>query len=221
MKIDFYIKRSQRRKSITIKIEQYPPRVVVLAPKLMPQSRIESFVQQKSKWITEHFEIVQKRNILLPKLQTGEKIFVAGQYYMLDISQREDACIRNDVINLPIGKEKNYLYAYAKKLLLPYALKRTKEIADSFGLRFNSIKIGNAKTKWGSCDSKGRIIYSTPLAFLPPEIIEYVILHELCHTVEMNHGKKFYSLLARFMPDYVSRVKRLKEYSPLLHFFID
>ena len=85
MKIDFYIKRSQRRKSITIKIEQYPPRVVVLAPKLMPQSRIESFVQQKSKWITEHFEIVQKRNILLPKLQTGEKIFVAGQYYMLDI----------------------------------------------------------------------------------------------------------------------------------------
>lgn len=221
MNIDFYIKRSQRRKSIAIKIEQYPPRVVVIAPKSMPQDRIENFVQQKSKWITEHFETIQKRNTLLPKLQTGERIFIAGQYYVLDVLQRESASVFNDVISLPIGKEKNYLYAYAKKLLLPYALKRTKEIADSFGLRFNTVKIGNAKTKWGSCDSKGQIIYSTPLAFLPPEIIEYVILHELCHTIEMNHGKRFYSLLAHFMPDYASRANRLKEYSPLSHFFND
>jgi predicted metal-dependent hydrolase len=69
------------------------------------------------------------------------------------------------------------------------------ELADSCGFTYKTVKIRKSKTRWGSCSSKGTISLSYYLMLLPQHLIEYVLLHELCHTVQMNHSPAFWALL--------------------------
>jgi predicted metal-dependent hydrolase len=78
---------------------------------------------------------------------------------------------------------------------LPAELRR---LAETHGFRYNRLAIRKSRTRWGSCSSKKNINLSLFLMILPPHLIEYVLLHELCHTVEMNHGPRFWELLNRY-----------------------
>jgi predicted metal-dependent hydrolase len=86
----------------------------------------------------------------------------------------------------------SYFLRKEAKRLLP---NRTKQLADKFGFAFSEVKIQSSKTRWGSCSHVKSINYSLFLMLLPAYLIDYVILHELCHTKEMNHGVKFWQLM--------------------------
>ena len=89
------------------------------------------------------------------------------------------------------NKEENELRIRAKQ----YLPAEIQGLAQRHGFRYQQIKIRKSKTRWGSCSSKGVINLSFYLMLLPSHLIEYVLLHELCHTVEMNHSAAFWSLL--------------------------
>ena len=97
-----------------------------------------------------------------------------------------------------------------KKEAMEYFVGRTEEISKITGLKYRSVKITSAKTRFGSCSSVGNICYSYRLMLYPAPAREYVILHELAHTKEMNHGKEFYKIIESFMPDYKERKRLLK-----------
>lgn len=86
---------------------------------------------------------------------------------------------------------------------------KTREFAESMGLKYGRVTITSAKTRFGSCSSKGNICFSYRLMAYPEAAREYVIVHELCHLVEMNHSKKFYALVEHYLPDYKERKKLL------------
>jgi len=86
----------------------------------------------------------------------------------------------------------NYFLRKEAKRLLP---DKTKQLAQDFGFTYSSVKIQSSKSRWGSCSHKKSINLSFYLMLLPSYLIEYVILHELCHTKEMNHGDKFWKLM--------------------------
>ncbi len=75
---------------------------------------------------------------------------------------------------------------------------RTRQLAEQNGLHFNSLKINTSKGRWGSCSTRKDINLSCSLMLLPEHLVDYVILHELCHTIEMNHSSDFWNLLNRF-----------------------
>ena len=75
---------------------------------------------------------------------------------------------------------------------LPY---RLKELAQKHGFQYNEVKIRKSKTRWGSCSIRSNINLSIYLMILPKHLIDYVLLHELCHTIEMNHSTAFWKLL--------------------------
>lgn len=79
------------------------------------------------------------------------------------------------------------------------------------GVRANQIHIKDQKTRWGSCSSKGNINLNWRLILAPQEVMDYVIIHELCHLKEMNHSKAFWELVEQICPDYRERKKWLKE----------
>jgi predicted metal-dependent hydrolase len=83
-----------------------------------------------------------------------------------------------------------YFLRKEAKRLLP---DRTKQLADKFGFTFSEVKIQSSKTRWGSCSGAKSINLSLYLMLLPANLIDYVILHELCHTREMNHGDRFWA----------------------------
>lgn len=97
-----------------------------------------------------------------------------------------------------------------KAKALPYLTERTAYFSDIMGVSYSGIKITSAKKRFGSCSGKNSICYSWRLMLYPPEAIDYVVVHELSHTVHKNHGKDFYRLIEKYLPDYKKREKMLK-----------
>ena len=93
------------------------------------------------------------------------------------------------------------------KTILPLKAARFAKI---MGLKYGRITITSAKKRFGSCSSKGNIAFSYLLMLYPEEAIDYVVVHELAHLVEMNHSKRFYALIEQVLPDYKARIKLLK-----------
>ncbi len=89
--------------------------------------------------------------------------------------------------------------------------KRVEYFAEKVGVSYGRITIRNQKTRWGSCSSKGNLNFNCLLMLTPPEIIDYVIVHELCHRKEMNHSVRFWSEVAKVLPDYKKRRKWLND----------
>lgn len=89
--------------------------------------------------------------------------------------------------------------------------KRTDYYKEILRVDYQRIRIGNQKTRWGSCSSRGTISYNWHLILMPEPIIDYVVVHELCHLVEMNHSPSFWKKVSEVLPDYQSRRKWLKE----------
>ncbi len=103
-------------------------------------------------------------------------------------------------------EQEKELRALARELLT----KKTEFYSNVMGLKYGKITITSAKRRFGSCSSRGDISYSYRLIVYPERAIDYVVVHELCHLVYMNHSKDFYTLLAKILPDYKERRALLK-----------
>ena len=89
-----------------------------------------------------------------------------------------------------------------------YLPPRIKHYADILGVKYGMITIRNQHTRWGSCSAKGNLNFNCLLMLMPEEVRDYVVVHELCHRLEMNHSKRFWSLVEGVMPDY-KRIRKL------------
>ncbi len=92
----------------------------------------------------------------------------------------------------------------------------TERIGLETGLTFKAIQVRGQKTRWGSCSSKGTISLNYKLLFLPSHLVRYIILHELCHTVHLNHSRDFWSFLSSFEPDCRMLSNEMKEAGQLV-----
>ena len=97
-----------------------------------------------------------------------------------------------------------------------YMSERTRYFAELMGVRPREVRITLARARWGSCSARNTICYSYKIMLLPPELIDYIVVHELAHIAEKNHGKSFYAIIGCFMPDFREREKRIRELSPEL-----
>lgn len=101
------------------------------------------------------------------------------------------------------------------KLLADKALEvipmRVEYFANIMGVTYGNITIRNQKTRWGSCSSKGNLNFNCLLMLAPPEVLDYVVVHELCHRKQMNHSKAFWAEVEKVFPDYKKSIKWLKE----------
>lgn len=82
-----------------------------------------------------------------------------------------------------------------------------------YGYKYQRLSIKDQKTRWGSCTHSGTLSFNCRLALLPSALLDYVVVHELCHLKEMNHSSRFWNLVAKSIPDYKQRRRELKEYS--------
>ena len=88
---------------------------------------------------------------------------------------------------------------------------RVKYFAPLVGVTYGRITIRNQKSRWGSCSAKGNLNFNIGLLLAPPEVLDYVVVHELCHRKEMNHSPKFWAEVSKLIPDYKQHEKWLKD----------
>ncbi len=93
--------------------------------------------------------------------------------------------------------------------LLP---RRAAHFAPLVGVNYGTLTVRAQRTRWGSCSAKGNLSFNCLLLLCPPEVIDYVVVHELCHRRQMNHSPRFWALVEQVLPDYRQQVQYLKEH---------
>ncbi|MCK5061902.1 M48 family metallopeptidase, partial [Candidatus Parcubacteria bacterium] len=95
-------------------------------------------------------------------------------------------------------------------------LNKINALNKHYNFKFNRVAIRNQKTRWGSCSAKGNLNFNYKIIYLPIKLQDYIITHELCHLQELNHSRKFWKLVAKIIPDYLSARKELKKQGKLI-----
>ena len=171
------------RKTLAIQINP-DLSVTVRAPMYAPQSDIERILREKEGWIQKHIEKIREQEEKKKETQ-GESV--------------ESEYLTNEEIKKLADKA------------LQHIPKRVSYYAKQIGVTYGKLTIRNQKTRWGSCSSKGNLNFNCLLMLTPPEVIDYVVVHELCHRKEMNHSVAFWAEVEKVIPDYKEQVKWLKE----------
>ena len=101
-------------------------------------------------------------------------------------------------------------YYEHKEEALILAIARVEHFNKAYGFTYNTIRIKNQKTRWGSCSSKGNLNFNYKILFISEEARDYIIVHELCHLKELNHSPKFWKLVAEIVPNYKELRRELR-----------
>jgi hypothetical protein len=211
------IKRIAKRRHLLLNVSHNE--ITVKAPYYASNREIHRFV-------IEHLDWIARQKQKLPpetKFRHGEEFFYLGYPRMLNVHLAKRAILieENDIfLYHPNPTEltiKRQLKAFFQSEATNYLSTRTKELATLMQLKTNAVEIKTYKARWGSCDAKGQIQLNWKLMMAPPETIDYVIVHELCHLVHFNHSNAFWQLVANFMPDYKIHKRWLNQHSPLLN----
>ncbi|WP_066072517.1 M48 family metallopeptidase [Neobacillus soli] len=203
----------KNRTSIGISIDTYG-NVEVQAPKGTSDERVLQLLE--AKWDL----IQQKLNEMKDRLQgTQEKVYEHGESFLYlgntyQIQIFQDKNIEQDYVVFEGEKLLIYLNLLEdekiKQALKRFYYQQCKALVEksisyyqsNFKTKPRSIRISDSKTTWGTCDSKLQLTFNWRLAMAPQEVIDYVVVHEMCHMVHLNHDRSFWRLVGKIMPDY-------------------
>ena len=132
------------------------------------------------------------------------------------VLQGNQLLVRSPQIDQPAFVARKVLQWYAQQAL-PDFKRRVELVAAQMGEKITSVALSNAKSRWGSCNSRRQIRLNWRLIQAPPHIIQYVVCHEMAHLKEMNHSARFYAVQERLFPNHVQAEKELRALSPILH----
>ncbi len=197
--------------------------VVVRAPSKMKDEHIKDFVSQKQDWLTSKLLFIKNNQDKFNDVLCYKKFLMYGIKYSLIVADVKKIEVDKDTILFPkkVAPEKTMqsLISYYKKQAKEILLQRLMYLKGLMKIEPSSIKISNSKGRWGSCSSNGTITLNWRIIMLPPADIDYVIIHELCHLVELNHSKRFWSLVSMFLPNFNELRNGIKEYGFLLDLY--
>ena len=205
--------------------------VNVTIPYSVSYRTAESFVKEKKEWIIRSKEKISKTENKRTVYNVGSEFKTRERSLKFEVSKNNTDQIRitkNSILVSYVNKNEitteemqNFIrkgiteaFRIEAKNYLP---ERTSFLAKKNGFKYSKVSVRNAKTRWGSCSGANNISLNINLMRLPDYLIDYVILHELCHTVEKNHGKNFWFLLDKISGNAKGLDKELKEYSPSMY----
>ena len=213
--IEYTLIRSER-KNISISIEPNK-NILVKAPLGLPDEEVMDVVKKKSKWITgKLFEMREMENRRYHReYVNGESFTYMGRSYSLQLV--DDKTVKKPVVKLYRGK----LYVNTptrneevihKAIIKWYQDKAKEKIPERvayyekfFVEKRGRIEIKDQKKRWASCTKEGTLTFNWKGIIAPANILDYIIVHEMCHLRYMNHSKEFWEMLGRVLPDYESR----------------
>ncbi len=170
-----------RRKTLTLQVGANGT-VAVRAPWQVKKHEVELFVEKNMAWIL--------RTRMEMELKRDRQQEIADQYH------------------IPAYEE---LTPMEKNIIRRHFMERVKFYAPQMGVTYNNITIRNQKGRWGSCSSKGNLNFNYRLHYLPQELMDYVVVHELAHRVYMNHSGEFWNLVGQYHKEYKESRRQLRE----------
>jgi hypothetical protein len=219
-----YILERRARKTVGLKINEQG--LIVHAPTRLAQKEIERMLLSKADWILKKLQARQANQLEQFTWEDGASLFLLGN--AITLSVRLDAVSRaleyepgRISVALPTPHNqtsiaRKVLQWYKKQALTDFS-RRIALLAAKLGVETPPLFLSSARSRWGSCNSRGEVRLNWRLLQAPPHIINYVVAHELAHLKEMNHSAKFWAIVERIYPDYKTAEKELKTWSGRLH----
>ena len=185
--------------------------LIVRAPLKCSDKKIEEFILKKSSWILSKKKELKRNNIPPIKLDGRvESIPLLGKTRNIQLYNGKTVKLEEAVLFVPAENGHDKLKKFLIKLTKKHVIPRTQKLAERFGYTYTSISIRDSKSRWGSCGYKNSLNFSFRLAMCPYFVIDYIILHELTHTIVKNHGNHFYKKLSLVLPNYTEAEDWLK-----------
>lgn len=193
---------------------------LTIPPRAQPDD-VERFLQDSQPWLRQHWaSLTEQPQLAINNLDdfftapNSLSIKILNKQISLKIDDAKSSKITvvNNVIYLPKIEAAKHLTAWVlaeSKRALP---KYLDQLAKQHDFSYQRCSVRHAKTRWGSCNQKGSISLNAGLALLDQAMIDYVLLHELCHTRHMNHSERFWAEVAQVCPDHQAQRNRLKQF---------
>ena len=225
----YELRESPRRETLALRVEAQ--RLIVLAPKRARQRDIQHFIAQNQLWIEKQIGLQQAREQAIAHKQFahGGEFALQGQTYTLNVITgygRPQVMVHQQQIVMHLPQDdantiKTHLFAWYRHQATEYLTRQTHEMAAITGQSCQQIRVGDFKRQWGSCSREGIIRYHWPLIQALPQVIDYVVAHEVSHLTHMNHSQDFWHLVAQLCPDYKVQRKWLRDHGHVLKFCDD
>lgn len=206
-----------RSKSLKISVEK-DGSVVVTTPRFTPELVIQRFLNDHINWIEKQ----QKKILEIKKtIPSEDSVLLFGKVYELrietDLKKKIGVeRIGNKLHITPVEQTKTSikksLDRFLRKLAISYIEKKTEQIAAKMKTTYKNVAFKTQKTRWGSCSSLGNLNFNWRLVHAPPQVIDYVIIHELAHRTHMNHSDRFWALVAKYDANHKQHRSWLKKY---------
>ena len=196
----YSVRRSDRARRVRVVVEPTGAIEVVL-PRRAREREAAAAVEELRPWIERRLaEAGELRERLAAR--GGTIPFLGEQLTLQPVKGRTRAHRRGEVLLVPAGDAGPAIERWFRRMARDEVAPRLDEAVASLGVSYASVRIANQRTRWGSCSTTGAMSFNWRLLLAPPEILDYVVWHEACHLVHMDHSPRFWSLLERHVPDY-------------------
>ncbi|WP_068546151.1 M48 family metallopeptidase [Thalassotalea crassostreae] len=226
---EYQLTRSRKRKTISLQVKA--GKVRVLAPMHVTIEYIDQLISKKASWLLS--KVNEQLNYLENKLekqyQSGDAFYYLGKPYQLLVRTTNIAddglySVSIDAENIIVDIAGDHNSDYIQQALKIWYQQQAEKILKTrltlmeakTGLTSTKLKVRHYKTRWGSCNSKKQINLNSLLVMAKEDVIDYVIVHELCHTIHMNHSSLFWQLVEQNCPDYKLYKAWLKSHQDFL-----
>lgn len=211
--IDVRLRRSRQARRLSLRVSRLDGRVTLTAPEFVPHKEIEAFLQDRSAWVLNHLAEHPAPVVVRP----GVRLPVLGK--PLEVAAAKVRAPRREKETLWVASER--AGAHAVTFLKETARQHLSAACDGFSARldrtYTQLALRDTRSRWGSCSSTGRLMFSWRLAMAPVRIADYVAAHEVAHLVEMNHSAAFWTLVGKLHPSWEADRAWLRQHGAWLH----
>ncbi len=190
--------------------------ILTLTPRASQEAGM-AFLRRKASWVLANIE--QDRQV---PFAAGAVIPLLGKHYTIcHHGGRGIAYIDPQTSQLHVYGDAAFIARRVRDALIKYVqaicLARAQEMASLLDKTIRNVTIRDTRSRWGSCTASGQLTFHWRLVFAPPDVLEYLIAHETAHLVELNHSPRFWAVVARLCPHYISTRRWLKREGHRLH----
>ena len=211
--IEIELRHSARARRMSLRVSQLDGRVTLTVPRFVSDRKAMGFAREREVWLRGHLDgVARARPVVL-----GGTVPFEGREVPVVAGSGRGVRLRDSVFKVPPEQAGPRLEAFLKAMARDRLAAASDSYAAQLGRTYSQITLRDTRSRWGSCSSKGDLMFSWRLIMAPPEVLDYVAAHEVAHLEEMNHSSAFWAVVARLFPDHRRCRDWLAENGAALH----